>query len=208
VGAPLGTDFLGRDILSRVLDGGRSVLELSTAAISGTYLLGIGIGLVAGYSRTLADPLLMRAVDVVLSFPPLLLVLVLLAGAGSGVGVLVIAVAVVLAPGVARIVRTATLETATRGYVESAVARGERTTRILVEEILPNIAGPIIADAGVRYGYSIVVIASVNYLGLGLKPPAANWALMVSENRDLIATNPYSVLVRQCFWAYSSCPST
>lgn len=194
-GAPLGTDFLGRDVLSRTLSGGASVLGLSLAAIALTYAVGGAIGLTAGYRRSLVDPLLMRMVDVMLAFPPLLLVLVLVSGAGSSVMVLILGVALVLAPGVARITRTATLVASRRGYVEAAVARGERAPAVAIREILPNIAAPLIADLGVRFGYGIVLIASVNYLGLGLKPPAADWGLMVAENRELIGTNPLSVVV-------------
>jgi ABC-type dipeptide/oligopeptide/nickel transport system permease subunit len=191
---PLGLDFLGRDVLSRVLSGGRSTLLLAGAATALTYLAGVTIGLVAGYSRSFADPLLMRVVDVALSFPALLVMLLFVTAWGGGPGVLVAAAALVLFPGVARIVRTATLEIATKGYVEAAVARGESTPAILRREILPNIVGPIIADLGIRFSWSIILIASVNYLGLGLKPPASDWGLMVSENRVVLPSNPLALL--------------
>ena len=97
-------------------------------------------------------------------------------------------------PGIARVMRTATLETATRGYVEAAFARGEGMLWILRREILPNILPVLLADFGVRFGYSIILIASVNYLGLGLAPPAADWGLMISENREFISINLWSVL--------------
>jgi ABC-type dipeptide/oligopeptide/nickel transport system permease subunit len=191
---PLGLDFLGRDVLSRVLSGGRSTLLLAGAATALTYLTGVTIGLVAGYSRSFVDPLLMRVVDVALSFPALLVMLLFVTAWGGGPGVLVAAAALVLFPGVARIVRTATLEIATKGYVEAAVARGESTPAILRREILPNIVGPIIADLGIRFSWSIILIASVNYLGLGLKPPASDWGLMVSENRVVLPSNPLALL--------------
>jgi ABC-type dipeptide/oligopeptide/nickel transport system permease subunit len=136
----------------------------------------------------------MRVVDVALSFPALLVMLLFVTAWGGGPGVLVAAAALVLFPGVARIVRTATLEIATKGYVEAAVARGERTPAILRREILPNIVGPIIADLGIRFSWSIILIASVNYLGLGLKPPASDWGLMVSENRVVLPSNPLALL--------------
>jgi peptide/nickel transport system permease protein len=192
--APLGLDFLGRDVLSRVLSGGRSTLLLGGAATALTYLVGVTIGLIAGYARSIADPLLMRTVDVFLSFPALLVMLLFVTAFGGGRGVLVGAAALVLFPGVARIVRTATLEVSTKAYVEAAVARGERTAAVLRREILPNIAGPIIADLGIRFSWSIILIASVNYLGLGLKPPTADWGLMVSENREIISSNPLALL--------------
>jgi ABC-type dipeptide/oligopeptide/nickel transport system permease subunit len=193
-GAPLGLDFLGRDVLSRVLSGGRSTLLLGGAATALTYLVGVTVGLIAGYARSIADPLLMRTVDIFLSFPALLVMLLFVTAFGGGRGVLVGAAALVLFPGVARIVRTATLEVSTTGYVEAAVARGERTVAVLRREILPNITAPVVADLGIRFSWSIILIASVNYLGLGLKPPTADWGLMVSENREIIAGNPLSLL--------------
>ena len=192
---PFGTDFLGRDVLSRVLWGGRSVLALAGLATLLAYAGGIVIGLAAGYSRTLVDPLLMRAADVMLSFPALLFLLVLVTGAGTSKAVLVLGVALVQMPLIARIVRAATLEQSVRGFVEAAVARGERTSSILRREILPNIAGPIAADVGLRFTYAIILVASVNFLGLGLQPPAADWALIISENRGGLTLNPYVILV-------------
>jgi ABC-type dipeptide/oligopeptide/nickel transport system permease subunit len=193
-GALLGTDFLGRDVLSRVLWGGRSVLVYAGVATLLAYLFGGMVGLVAGYNRAWADSLLMRSADVMLSFPPLIFLLVLATGAGTSEWVLVIGVALVQAPLVARVVRTATLEQAVRGFVEAAVARGERTPAIVRRELLPNIVGPVAADVGLRFTYSIILVASVNFLGLGLQPPAADWALIISENRSGLDLNPYVIL--------------
>jgi ABC-type dipeptide/oligopeptide/nickel transport system permease subunit len=192
--APLGTDYLGRDVLSRVLHGGLSVIWIGTAATLLSYALGITVGLIAGYQRTLVDPVLMRGVDVLLAFPALLVLLLLVAGLGSHIWVLVIGVALVQLPPIARIIRTATLEVSTRGYVEAAQARGERTSAILRREILPNVAPVVLADFGIRFGFSIILIASVNYLGLGLAPPAADWGLMIAENQQYISLNVWSVL--------------
>ena len=194
-GALLGTDFLGRDVLSRVLYGGRSVIALSLAATALAYLIGLTIGLVAGYTRSKADAALMRAVDVMFAFPPLLFLLVLIAGAGSSVGALIIGVAVIQAPAISRVVRTATLEVSVRGYLEAAITRGERGISVVVREVLPNILAPVLVDFGLRFTYSILIIASVNFLGLGLPPPSSDWALMISENRQYISLNPWSVLI-------------
>jgi peptide/nickel transport system permease protein len=193
-GALLGTDTLGRDVLSRVLHGGFSVLWLSVVATVLTYLVGGAIGLAAGYTRSLVDPVLMRSMDLLLAFPALLLLLILITGAGQGMGVLILGIVLVLTPGVARLVRTATLEVAVSGYVEAAVARGERGPAIALREILPNIAGSISADLGIRYSYAIILVASVNFLGLGQRPPAANWGLMLSENREIITVNVWSTV--------------
>jgi peptide/nickel transport system permease protein len=194
-GTPFGTDFLGRDVLSRALWGGRSVLGLAGLATLLAYAGGITVGLVAGYSRSLLDPILMRGADVLLSFPALLFLLVLVTGAGTSKKVLVLGVAIVQMPLVARIVRTATLEQSVRGFVEAAVARGERTTAILRREILPNIVGALMADVGLRFTYAIILVASVNFLGLGLQPPDADWALIISENRSGLTLNPWVILV-------------
>ncbi|MDX6551979.1 MAG: peptide/nickel transport system permease protein [Gaiellales bacterium] len=192
--ALLGTDFLGRDVLSRLLYGGRSVLGLAALATGFAYVIGLAIGLAAGYSRSRLDPILMRTVDVMLAFPPLLFLLVLITGAGTSISVLIVGVAAIQAPGVSRIVRTATLEVAVRGYVEAAVARGERAFAVIVREVLPNILAPVLVDSGLRFTYSILIIASVNFLGLGLQPPNSDWALMISENRQYISLNTWSVV--------------
>ncbi len=136
----------------------------------------------------------MRTVDVLLSVPALLVILLLVTGFGSGSLVLVLATSLVLLPGVARIVRSATLEVFTRGYVEAAVARGEPTRSLLAREVLPNISGVITADLGLRFSWGIILIASVNFLGVGIQPPTPDLGLMVSENRVVIASNPWAIL--------------
>lgn len=190
----LGLDFEGRDVLARLLHGGSSTLILATAATAIIYVLGISVGLLAGYSKSLIDPLLMRGVDVLLSVPSLLVMLLFITGLGSSKPVLVGAAAVVLFPGAARIVRSATLEVSTRGFVEAAVARGEKTVAILRREVLPNIIPPIVADMGLRFSWSIILIASVNFLGLGIKPPIPDWGVMISENLVILSSNPWAVI--------------
>jgi peptide/nickel transport system permease protein len=190
----LGTDFLGRDVFSRLLYGGRSVLLIALAATLLAYAVGLAVGLIAGFSRSFVDPLLMRSVDVLLAFPPLLLLLVLISGAGTSVGILIIGVAIIQAPAISRIVRTATEVESVRPYVEAAVARGERSPAILRREVFPNILAPVLVDSGLRFTFSILIIASVNFLGLGLQPPSPDWALMISENREFISVNVLAVL--------------
>jgi peptide/nickel transport system permease protein len=170
------------------------VITLAALATGLGYLIGMSVGLIAGFSRSRIDPVLMRSVDVMLAFPPLLFLLVLISGAGTGVEVLVIGVAAIQAPGISRIVRTATLEVSVRGYVEAAIARGERSFAVIVREVLPNIMAPVLVDSGLRFTYSILIIASVNFLGLGLQPPASDWALMISDNRQYIAIQAWAVL--------------
>jgi len=192
---PLGTDVLGRDVLSRVLCGGRTVIALAGSATVLGYVGGLAMGLVAGYNQRLAGTLLMRVADVLLAFPPVLFLLVLATGAGPSPEALVIGVAITHVPSIARIVRAATLDVARHGYVEAAVARGERALYILRREIAPNVLHAILADVGVRITWSILLVAAVNFLGLGLQPPQADWALMIAENRSGLAIQPWTVVV-------------
>lgn len=190
----LGTDYLGRDVLSRVLHGGFPVLWVSLVSAVLIYLLGVAVGLVAGMSRSWVDAILMRSIDLLIVFPPLVLLLLLIAGAGNGTWTLILGVVLVLFPGVARIVRAATLEVSTKSYIEAAMVRGERFGALLTREILPNIIPSVVADAGVRFLGAVFIIASLDFLGFGAQPPAANWALMIAENRPIITTNFWSVL--------------
>ena len=190
---PLGCDAFAHDVLSRVLHGGRTVVLLGGLSTLLAYLIGATIGLVAGYRRGTVDAVLMRAMDVLLAFPPILLLLVLATGAGAGVAPLVAGIVIVHIPGIARVVRSATLQTAVRGYVEAAVARGERAPTVVFREILPNITNTLAADGGPRLTVSILLVAAVNFLGLGLRPPAADWALMISENRPGLTIQAWSV---------------
>jgi peptide/nickel transport system permease protein len=190
----LGNDYLGEDVFSRVLEGGRSVILYGALATVLAYAVGGTVGLVAGYTSSRMDGVLMRSMDVLLAFPPILFLLVIATGAGSNIVALVIAIAIIHVPSIARIIRAATLEVSVRGYVEAALARGDRTRVILRREILPNIWGTIVADGGPRFTVSILLVAAVNFLGLGLSPPKADWAMMISENRSGITINPWAVV--------------
>ena len=193
-GALLGTDGLGRDALARTLWGGRSVLAYAGLATLIAYVIGAALGLLCGYLQGWLDAILMRGVDVLVAVPALLFILVLVTGAGTSNGTLVAAVAIVQAPLIARVVRSATLEQSVRAFVEAAVARGESVGAILLREVVPNIVPSVMADAGLRLTYSIILVASVNFFGLGLQPPAADWALMISENRDGFDLNPWVII--------------
>jgi peptide/nickel transport system permease protein len=190
---PLGTDALGRDVLSRVLWGGRTIIGLAVVSTLVAYVVGATIGLLAAYKRGFLDASLMRSVDLLLTFPALLFLLLLAYGAGPGPATIVIGVAIVQIPGIARLVRSAAVEISVRGYVEAAIARGERTSAVLGREILPNIATAVAADAGARFTASFLLIAGLNFLGLGLQPPAADWATMIAENRPSIRIQPWAV---------------
>lgn len=190
----LGTDFLGRDVLSRVLAGGRSVIGIGFSATILAYVVGITIGLFAGYRGGWSDAIAMRVVDVFLAFPPLLLLLLLIGGLGQHTWVLIVSVIFALAPPIARITRTASQAVTGRSYVEAAQARGDSTLTIWRRDLLPNIMHSLLADFGIRFAVSILLVASLNYLGLGLQPPAADWGLMTSENQATFILNPAAVV--------------
>lgn len=188
----LGLDYLGRDVLSRTLHGGFSVVVLGSAATLLAYLVALPLGLIAGYNRGKLDSVLMRCLDIILAVPAIIILLLLVSGLGTHAWVLVVGVAVVHLPGVARVMRTAVQEVAVRSFVEAAVARGERLPAILRREILPNVREVLLADVGIRFGWSVLIIASMNFLGVGLQPPIADWGLMISENRGFLSVNPWA----------------
>jgi peptide/nickel transport system permease protein len=194
-GTLFGTDNLGRDVLSRFLYGGRWLLVLSALAT----LLGVGagalVGLVSGYFRGWPDEVLMRGGDVLLAFPQVVIALLLLTVFGPQVWLLVLVVALGHAPRTARVVRGAALSVVGRDFVQAAEAAGVPAWRILVRELLPNITGTLMVEVGLRLTYSIGLIAALSFLGLGLQPPAADWGLMINENRVALTVQPWSVVL-------------
>jgi peptide/nickel transport system permease protein len=191
----LGTDYFGRDVLSRFLDGGMSVIVLPLVAVSLALLMGGAVGLVSGYLGGAVDAVVVRTIDIVLSIPNFLLVIVVMAGFGTGEQVVVIAVALVYAPSIARVIRAATQAVAPREFVLAARARGDSLAWIVFREIAPNIVPTLLVEVALRLTFGILFIASLSFLGLGVQPPSPNWGVMVSENRDLLSIQPYSVLV-------------
>jgi peptide/nickel transport system permease protein len=193
--APLGTDFLGRDTLSRFLHGGGTLVLGGLSATLLAYVVAVPLGIAMGYRRGLFDLTFVGVVDLIISFPAIVVVVVLLAAAGTGLVVAVLAIALIQTPRVVRLIRTLTLEVSTREFVEAAIARGESTATIFWRDILANIWPPLLADFGVRLSGSIIVFSSISYLGLGPPPPAANWGLMISENRTGLLSQPLVVLI-------------
>jgi peptide/nickel transport system permease protein len=192
--AALGTDSLGRDVLSRFLWGGRSVLALSALATLLGAALGIAVGLLAAYSRSLLDDVLMRAQDVIFAFPQLVFALVLVATVGPQLWLLVLAVGITTMPRVARVTRGAAVEIVERDFVRAAEGIGVPRRKILAGEILPNITSPLIVEVALRLTFNIAVIAALSFLGFGLQPPAADWGLMINENRQgLLGDQPWGV---------------
>lgn len=195
----MGLDLLGRDVLSRVLHGGWSVLSIAFVSVVLTYFIAIAMGTLTGLSVSRLSEVAMRCLDILIVFPPLLLLLVLVAGAGTSSTVLVLGIVLVAFPGATRLVRAATQEVGTSGYIEAAQARGESVWAIARREVLPNITPSLLADGGVRFLSSIFLVASLNFLGVGSQPPAADWSLMIAENRQLLQINALSVLAPALF---------
>lgn len=193
--ALLGTDGIGRDVFSRVLCGGRTVIGLALAATVLGMIIGVGLGLLAGYSRPAVDDVIMRLLDVLLAFPQIVFMLLLVSVLGHALWLLVLATAVAHAPRVARVARGATLEIVGRDFVRASEALGVPRRRILVGEILPNITSPLLVEFGLRLTYSIGLIAAMSFLGFGMQPPAADWGLMINENRVAILIQPWGVFV-------------
>jgi peptide/nickel transport system permease protein len=190
-----GTDNLGRDVLSRYLDGGWHLLLYALAATALGVIVGAALGMLAGYSGGKLDSIIMRAGDVVLSFPQLVLALLAVAVLGSSGLLLVLVIGITHAPRVARVARQATVSVAAQDYVAAARMFAVPRRRILTTEILPNITGPLMVELGLRLTYSIGYIASLSFLGLGIQPPAADWGLQINENRIALIVQPWGVLL-------------
>ena len=193
--AIFGADALGRDVLSRFLHGGLSVLWMAAAATAIGIVLGVIVGLVAAYARNWLDDVLMRASDVVLAFPQIILALLAVSVIGPKLWLIVLVVALGHVPRVARVLRGTAQEVVERDFVKAAEAVGEKRSRIVFGELLPNVTSPLLVEIGLRMTYSIGLVAGVSFLGFGLQPPAADWGLMINENRLSITVQAWSVLL-------------
>jgi peptide/nickel transport system permease protein len=192
---PVGSDFLGRDVLSRVLNGGWTLLLMAAAATAFGIIVGTAAGVSAAYRRGRTDGFIMRTVDVILAFPQLVFALLLVSLIGPKLWLIVIAVGLSHAPAVARVMRSATLDVTERDFVKVVELQGMRSAKVMGKEILPNLISPLMVEAGLRLTYSIVIMAGLSFLGFGQQPPAANWGLMINENRIGMQLNPWSVIV-------------
>jgi peptide/nickel transport system permease protein len=190
----LGTDELGRDVLSRLLTGGIGVIAVPLFAVTVAFLVAGAIGMSAAYRGGRFDRVTVRVVDVMLPIPPLLVALVLLTRAEGGFLALSLVVALVFVPRMIRVLRGAAQQTIAMDYVLAAEARGEPRSRIVFGEMLPNMAAPLFVEYGIRLNFAVVFIASLNFLGFGAQPPSSNWALMVSESVDLLHANPWAAI--------------
>lgn len=203
----LGTDHLGRDILSRLMEGTQVILikmrlpngwvfplGVAVWGVLGSLAVGTLLGLIAGYRGGWWDQVIMQVFDALIAFPRIVLYLVVIAALGQGDLVVILAIAVTGAPGVARLVRGLALDIKTRDYIRAAETRGEHVLYIMLVEILPNARGPLLVDAMLRVGYAIFAIGTLGFLGIGLPPPDPDWGNMVNEARRFIFVNPLAVL--------------
>ncbi len=190
----LGTDHLARDVLSRVLWGTRVVVALAPISVLIGILIAAPLGLMSGYVGGRLDTLIMRGVDILLSFPTLLIYILIITTFGPSVIVVIISISLGSIPPITRIIRSLVLDVRTKDYVSAARLRGEKRRYILLREILPNVSGPIIVDTTIRIGYAIMAIGALGFLGLGIPPPTPDWGGMINEGRQWIFAMPWIVL--------------
>lgn len=195
----LGTDTLGRDILSRLLHGARLTVGVALAATVLGFLIGMAAGFSAAEIKGRYDDFMLWLADMMLSFPPLLLALIVIASLSSSLPVLVCTIAVLHASRVARVGRAVAMNIAALEFVEVARARGESLVSILVREIWPSTIRPLAVEFGLRLTYSILFLSSLSFLGLGIQPPDADWGSMVRENLNALQTGAYLAVLLPAF---------
>ena len=194
--ALFGTDHIGQDVWSRFLWGGREILVMAVLATAIGLVFGGAVGLTAAYARNALDDVLMRAMDVILAFPQIMLALVVIATVGPQAWLLVVAVGLTTMPRVARVTRGAAQPIVERDFVAAAEALGLPRARILLREVFPNILSPLLVEANLRLTYSIGLIASLAFLGFTPNPNGADWGLMIQENQLALGTNqPWGVVL-------------
>jgi len=191
----LGTDALGRDVFARIIYGSRSILTIALLTSLLSSIAGIIIGFTAGYFGGVVDTIFLRIMDILMAIPPLVLAMVVLGILGNSTIIgLTIIVSIAFTPATARVARGALLTCKSSEYVDAARIRGESHLYIMFVEILPNTIGPVIVEITARFAYSIMMIASLGFLGVGLQPPTPDWGMMVIENKSLIRAAPWTVL--------------
>ena len=191
----LGTDDIGRDILSRIIFGARISLEVATLVVLLALIVSLPIGLIAGYFGGGTDNLLMRIMDAMFAFPPLLFAITIAALLGKSLHHEIIAISFISIPGFARVIRGQVLSVREETYVEASRSVGAGSVRMIIRHVLPNVASPLIVQGALALGYTLLADAALSYLGLGVPPPAPSWASMLQEAYGFVYSDPWAAIV-------------
>ena len=192
---PLGTDALGRDVLSRVLVGGRLSLAIAFVCVALSLVTGALIGLLAGFIGGLTDGIVMRVMDVMLAIPSLLLAVAIAAALGPGTMSLIMAVVIAGIPGDARLVRSVVTSIRERNYIFAARASGVRPWRVVTRHVLPNSMSTIVTNAAVAFGFVLLIVGGLGYLGIGAQPPTIEWGMLLSDSQQYLFNRPIVAIV-------------
>ncbi|ELZ58553.1 MULTISPECIES: ABC transporter permease [Halorubrum] len=191
---PMGTDHLGRDVLLRIVLGARISLYIGGLSVGIATAAGVPLGAVAGYVGGNVDDAIMRTMDILMSFPPILLALTVVAVLGPSLTNAMIAIGVTYVPYFARVTRSEVVSVVEEDFVEAARALGERDSRVLFREVLPNAAAPIIVQASISLAFAILAAAGLSFLGLGAQPPQPSWGLMIRQSKQYLAQAPWMAI--------------